>query len=90
MFPDFCASGLEPCSSWALSWSEKEASTGVRRWLSLRAGGELLFAWFSRSSAARSLASRASSSLVCVVTAYFLGACQSTARGEMDAQGLLL
>jgi hypothetical protein len=67
MFCVFCARGLAaPCNR-ALSCS---------RAVSFFAGGELLLAWFRRSSAALSLASSASSSLVCVVTACFLRACQ--------------
>lgn len=80
MFAVFCARGLAaPCSR-AWSWSG-------RRWLSLFAGGELLFAWFRRSSAARSLASRASSSLVWVVTASFLRGSQSALQGGEGARG---
>ena len=49
---------------------------GVRRWLSFRRGGVLPFAWLKRSSAARSLACRASSSWVWVLTACFLAETQ--------------
>lgn len=64
--------GLPLLSKRALSWAEKVSSTGVRRWLSFRRGGELR-AWLRRSSVSRSLASSASSSCVWVETACFLG-----------------
>ena len=60
------------------------------RGLSRFAGGELLFAWFRRSSAALSLASRASSSLVWVVTACFLRACQPAPSSGQDGESVLL
>ena len=67
MFWDLEARGLAaPC----------DRAASCSRWVSFLAGGELLFAWLRRSSAALSLASRASSSLVWVVTACFLRACQ--------------
>lgn len=55
----------------------------------LLAGGELPFAWLRRSSAARSLASRASSSLVWVLTAAFLGGGQWAASDGEREEGLL-
>lgn len=76
MFPETwafrCASGLAGPLTRALSWVGKTPSRGLRRLLSLRRGGELVFACFSLSSASRSLRSRASSSWVCVETACFL------------------
>jgi hypothetical protein len=49
---------------------------GLRRWLSLRLGGESPVAWLRRSSASRSRLCRASSSCACVLTACFLAGCQ--------------
>jgi hypothetical protein len=72
VFAVLCTKGLVGAWMRALSWSGKTPSRGLRRWLSFRRGGESFFACLSRSSAARSLASRASSSCVCVVTACFL------------------
>jgi hypothetical protein len=72
MFAVFCARGLAAPNR-AVSCSENVPWRGVLVWLSFLRGGELpSFAWLSRSSVARSLASRASSSCVCVVTACFL------------------
>jgi hypothetical protein len=76
----FCAKGLvAPC----------DRDLSCSRWSSFLAGGELLFAWFRRSSAALSLASSASSSLVCVLTACFLRACQSGPRRGEYGRSLL-
>lgn len=56
----------------AVSLLGKTPEMGLRRWLSLRFGGELPVAWLSLSSASRSLLCRASSSCACVLTACFL------------------
>ena len=81
MFWDFEARGLAaPC----------DRAASCSRWVSFLAGGELLFAWLRRSSAALSLASRASSSLVCVVTACFLRACQPAPSSGQDGESVLL
>jgi hypothetical protein len=63
---------------------------GLRSWASFR-GGELPFAWFSRSSASRSLFWSASSSCACVVTACFLDSSQHayTGEGSSGRQGVL-
>jgi hypothetical protein len=90
-------SGSAPAVFWALgpsaragSWAGKAPSRGLRRWLSFRRGGEEPLACFSRSSAARSRASRASSSCVCVVTACFLGGSARCSMHDRRAGRLLL
>lgn len=76
----------------ALASSGKTAEIGVRRWLSLRAGGEDL-ACFSRSSVSRRRASSASSCWVWVDTAFFLCCvskapivCSSRLKAELVSQ----
>lgn len=62
---------------------------GLWCWLSFRRDGELPFAWFSRSSASRSLFCNASSSCACVVTACFL-ACYQLESGTENLKDALL
>lgn len=75
MFDVFCARGLSGicgCDSACCAFC----------WLSVLEGGELPLAWLRRSSVARSLASRASSSLAWVLTAAFLGGGQCAVDGS--------
>jgi len=73
----------------ALSAAGNVLSTGVRRWLSLRRGGELR-ACFRRSSVSRSFASRASSSWAWVETACFLGGSAGARSWLLGVRALLV